>query len=167
MHKVFSRYELHNSAFWHSAGNAAMLTFILTSLRMRIPWKPTLSLKRRTPQSVTFAVWLAWGFSFAVSPLMAQEPPLEGRQVTEVRIVDQAGQNAATAITLPLAPGRPFDIATERESLRQLYATGDYSGIQVTAENEAAGLRINFVAQRNFYNNVIRVLGLKEPPTEP
>jgi outer membrane protein insertion porin family len=112
-------------------------------------------------------VSLAWGYAFAVSPLMAQEPTLEGRQVTEVRIVDQSGQSSATAITLPSAPGKPFDIATERESLRELYATGDYSNIQVTAENEAAGLRINFVVQRNFYNNVIRVLGLKEPPTEP
>ncbi len=144
-----------------------MLTFILTSLRMRIPWKPTLSLKRTASQLVTCAVCLAWGYAFAVSPLMAQEPPLEGRQVTEVRIVDQAGQNSSTAITLPLASGKPFDIAMERESLRQLYATGDYSDIQVTAEDEPAGLRINFVVQRNFYNNVIRILGLKEPPTEP
>ena len=144
-----------------------MLTFILTSLRMRIPWKPTLSLKRRTPQLVTCAVWLAWGFLFAISPIMAQTPALEGRQVMEVRIVDQPGQNSATAMTLPLASGKPFDIATERESLRQLYATGDYSDIQVTAEDEPAGLRINFVVRRNFYNNVIRILGLKEPPTEP
>ena len=99
---------------------------------------------------------------------MAQESPLEGRQVTEVRIVDQAGrEHCADALRLPLAPGKPFDIATERESLRQLYATGDYSDIQVTAEDEPAGLRINFVVQRNFYNNVIRILGLKEPPTEP
>ncbi len=88
--------------------------------------------------------------------------------MAEVRIVDQAGQNRCRRrLPLPLQPGKPFDIATERESLRQLYATGDYSDIRVTAEDEPAGLRINFIVQRNFYNNVIRILGLKEPPTEP
>ena len=100
-------------------------------------------------------------------PLPAQEISLEGKQVTEVHVVDQAGRDINPAPTLPVGPGKPFDIAVERNSLRQLYATGDYSDIQVTAGDEAAGVRLNFVVRRNFFNNVIRIFGLKEPPTEP
>ena len=144
-----------------------MLTFSLTSLSMRIPWKTTLPPKRETFRSITCAVSLAAGFFFAIAPLRAQESPLEGRRVAEVRVADQAGRNIAPTPSLPLQPGKPFDISTERESLRQLYATGDYSDIRVTAEDVPDGLRVNFIVQRNYYNNVIRILDLKEPPTEP
>ena len=44
---------------------------------------------------------------------------------------------------------------------------GDYSDIRVSAAPETGGLRVDFVVQRNFFNNVIRIEGLKEPPTEP
>ena len=47
-----------------------------------------------------------------------------------------------------------------------LYRTGDFADIRVTAAPVGAGVRIEFVVQRNFYNNVVRVEGLKEPPTE-
>ncbi len=144
-----------------------MLTFILTSLRMRIPRKPTLPPNRQTLRSMSCTAWLVWGFFFAAVPLTAQELSLEGRPVAEVRVVDQAGRDIIPAPAPLLELGKPFDIATERESLRQFYATGDYSDIQVTAEDESSGLRIKFVVRRNFYNNVVRVLGLKEPPTEP
>ena len=30
----------------------------------------------------------------------------------------------------------------------------------------AHGFRVDFIVQRNFYNNVVRVEGLKEPPSE-
>ena len=97
----------------------------------------------------------------------AQDAALEGKTVGEVRIVDEAGQTAREAPPLTLQAGKPFEIATERDSLRQLYGTGDYSDIRVTSEDEPAGLRISFIVRRNYYNNVIRIEGLKEPPTEP
>ena len=34
------------------------------------------------------------------------------------------------------------------------------------AASSAQGLRVDFIVQRNFYNNVVRVEGLKEPPSE-
>jgi outer membrane protein insertion porin family len=37
----------------------------------------------------------------------------------------------------------------------------------VIAEPAADGVRVEFVVRRNFYNNVVRIEGLKEPPTEP
>jgi outer membrane protein insertion porin family len=90
--------------------------------------------------------------------------------VAEIRIVDEKGnavraEQAAPA--LPLEVGKPFDFAAERKSLRELYGRGDYADIHVTTTAEAEGLRIDFVVQRNYYNNVIRIVGLKEPPTAP
>jgi outer membrane protein assembly complex protein YaeT len=103
-----------------------------------------------------------------VAPVRAQEPAQEGRRVAEVRVVDEAGNSVPEKVPpLPLEAGKPFDFAAERESLRALYRMGDYSDIRVTATPQADGLRVNFVVRRNFYNNVIRIEGLKPPPTAP
>ncbi len=67
---------------------------------------------------------------------------------------------------LPFEIGKPFDFGAERESLRVLYRTGDFADIRVTALPADGGLGVNFVVRRNFYNNVVRVGGLKEPPSE-
>jgi outer membrane protein insertion porin family len=88
--------------------------------------------------------------------------------VAEIHIVDEAGKPISGKLpALPLEPGKPFDFAAERASLRALYFTGDYSDIRVTEEPEADGLRVDFIVRRNYYNNVVRIEGLKEPPTEP
>jgi outer membrane protein assembly complex protein YaeT len=100
--------------------------------------------------------------------LFAQGTDWEGKHVAEVHVVDEAGQPTPTQTPqLSLKPGDAFHFDTERESLRTLYATGDYANIHVTATPQAAGLRIDFVVVRDFYNNVVRIDGLKEPPTEP
>ena len=92
---------------------------------------------------------------------------VEGQQVAEIRIVDDSGNPLrARGPSLPLEVGKPFDFAVERESLRTLYRTGDFADIRVTATPLAQGVRVEFVVQRNFYNNVVRVEGLKEPPSE-
>ncbi|MDE3170573.1 MAG: hypothetical protein KGL75_10550, partial [Acidobacteriota bacterium] len=97
----------------------------------------------------------------------AQSLPLEGQPVAAVNVVDGMGDAIPEKIpALPLHPGDPFHFEAERESLRRLYAMGDFSDIRVTAAREPAGLRIDFVVQRNFYNNVIRVVGLRPPPNE-
>lgn len=88
--------------------------------------------------------------------------------MAEVRVVDESGKPVTEKIPpLPLAPGKPFDFAAERESLRALYRMGDYASIQVTSAAEAGGLRIDFIVERNFYNNMIRIEGLKPPPSDP
>lgn len=102
-----------------------------------------------------------------VAPLAAaQEAPVEGRQVAEIRVVDDSGKAVPRMPSLALQAGHPFDYAKERESLRTLYASGDYADIRVTAANESRGLHVEFVVRRNYYNNVIRIEGLKPPPTE-
>jgi outer membrane protein insertion porin family len=98
----------------------------------------------------------------------AQGTQWEGQRVAEVRVVEETGQPAPPQTPqLPLRSGDAFHFATERESLRTLYATGDYANIRVTATAEPAGLRVDFIVVRDYYNNVVRIDGLKEPPTEP
>jgi outer membrane protein insertion porin family len=108
-------------------------------------------------------------FSLLCLPLArAQEPNVEGQTVREIRVVDETGTPVTQKVPpLLLEPGKPFDFAAERESLRTLYRMGDYSEIRVTATPEAAGLRVDFIVRRNYFNNVIRVVGLKDPPNEP
>ena len=82
--------------------------------------------------------------------------------------MDESGKSVAGKLpVLPLEPGKPFDFAMERASLRALYLTGDYADIRAAAEPEADGLRVEFIVRRNYFNNVVRIEGLKEPPTEP
>ena len=102
------------------------------------------------------------------SPATPQgERSLEGVQIAEIRIVDETGGPVQRGLPpLALKVGQHFDFALERESLRQLYGLGDYSDIRVTATPQSDGLHISFVVRQNFYFNVIRIQGLRPPPTE-
>ena len=100
--------------------------------------------------------------------LRAQGTQVEGKRIAAVRVLDESGQTApAQTPELALKPGDEFRFGTERESLRTLYATGDYANIRVTAASEADGLHVDFIVTRDYYNNVVRIDGLKEPPPEP
>ncbi len=86
--------------------------------------------------------------------------------MAEVRVLDESGHAVPEKIPpLALKTGEPFGFDAERESLRRLYHMGDFSDIRVTASQVPGGLQIYFVVQRNFYNNVIRIEGLKPPPS--
>jgi outer membrane protein insertion porin family len=103
----------------------------------------------------------------ASAVVYAQDATIEGQRVAAIAIVDSAGQDVKPAnVSLPLEVDKPFDYSAERESIRALYRTGDFADIQVHAEPSADGVRLRFVVTRNFYNNVVRVDGLKPPPTE-
>src|SRR6202162_366477 len=93
---------------------------------------------------------------FVCSPLHAQEAKYEGQRVTEIRIVDGSGKVVPRDLTsFPLRVGDPFDIARERDALRGLYRTGDFSDIDVTALPTAQGLKLEFLARRHYFNNAI------------
>src|SRR5271169_3338167 len=121
------------------------------------------------------AAWAAsWMMATLVCTLVAcvsvhaQDMSVEGRRVAEIRVVDESGKGISGTIpTLPLQLDKPFDFAQERESLRKLYLTGDYSDIRVTAAPIADGLQVDFIVRRNYFNNIVRVEGLKEPPSQP
>jgi outer membrane protein assembly complex protein YaeT len=97
----------------------------------------------------------------------AGDTQIEGRPVAQTRVVDGTGKSVSESLPpLPLVPGKPFDFAAERESLRKHYAMGDFSDIRVTTKSQGDGVAVDFIVKRNYYNNVIHVEGLKEPPTE-
>jgi outer membrane protein assembly factor BamA len=119
---------------------------------------------------VFVAVWLIGALAsclFAAPEVRAQDAAIEGQRVAAITIVDSTGHTvSAGASRLPLEVNKPFDYSAERESIRALYRTGDFADVQVNANESAGGLDIHFVVTRNFYNNVVRVEGLKAPPTE-
>src|SRR5580704_1697634 len=134
---------------------------------MRIRWN------RRCPQACAFQQTGTWGTILVFGALLcsvladtsvrAQESEVEGQTVAEIHIVDDTGNPLpGPSPTLPLEVGKPFDFGAERESLRVLYRTGDFADIRVTAAPLAQGVRVEFIVQRNFYNNVVRVEGLKD-----
>lgn len=110
----------------------------------------------------------AFSLFFVCAHASAQSSNFEGRRVAEIRLMQDTGFPAQQKLPeLALKVGEPFHFADERESLRILYATGDYANIRVAAATEADGLRVDFIVVPDYYNNVVRIDGLKEPPAEP
>ncbi len=92
---------------------------------------------------------------------------LEGQNVVEVRVVTESGEVLSKDIPeLPLLAGHPYDAEAVRASLRKLYATGDYSDLRAEVANVNGGLRVDLVAQRNFFIGVVRIRGLIDPPSD-
>jgi outer membrane protein insertion porin family len=113
------------------------------------------------------AAVLAFIFSGCLS-VRAQQSTLEGQPVAEIRILDESGKEIAPHLrSFPLHAGEPFDVAKERDTLRELYRTGDFADVQVRAEPTPQGIRLDFLVRRNYFNNAIRIVGLKDPPSEP
>src|ERR1700723_1418660 len=109
---------------------------------------------------------LIWGL-LASAVVYAQSGRVKAPRLAAIRMVASPGREVKPAnVSLPLELDKPFDYSAERESIRALYRTGDFADIQVHAESSADGIRLRFVVTRNFYNNVVRVDGLKPPPTE-
>ena len=73
----------------------------------------------------------------------AQDSQIEGRNVTRISVVDASGKNVSERIPpLPLQRGKAFDFSVERETLRKLYAMGDFSDIHVTTTNAEDGVAV-------------------------
>ena len=96
-----------------------------------------------------------------------QETTVEGRRVAGIHVSYESGAGVSEKIPpLALKVGGPFSFSEERQSLRQIYRMGDYSDIRVSVLTASEGLEVNFVVKPNLYNNVIRIEGLRPPPTE-
>lgn len=125
---------------------------------------------RRSPHPGRASTQLAGGLAallFFGALAQAQGTSIDGQPVAEIRVIDESGHTIPEKIPpLALKPGEPFNFEAERESLRQLYAMGDFADLRATAARGPAGLEVDFIVQRNFYNNVIRIDGLKPPPSE-
>lgn len=113
------------------------------------------------------AAALSLTFLALVRTAIGQDAQLEGKPVVVVHIVDEAGHEIPEKLPpLALKAGVPFHIDSERDSLRQLNQTGLFSDIRAEAASATEGLEVSFVVKRNYYNNIVRVDGLKEPPNE-
>ena len=122
---------------------------------------------RRARLRLILLSWLAAICSASTYAGPPQHGSIEGRIVTDIRVIDDTGHRVKNAVPpLALAVGQPFDFTAERESLRQLYHLGDYSDISVSGTPDANGVEVEFVVRPNYYNNVVRVEGLKAPPNE-
>lgn len=145
-----------------------MLTSIPKLLeRMIFPHKTPLARVQGTRLAAISMVIAFCGGACSLAPARAQDLTIEGRRVSKIQVVDESGQPVTERISpLPLEVGKPFDFASERESLRQIYRMGDYSDIRVSATSGAYGLDVNFIVRRNFYNNIVTIEGLKSPPSE-
>ncbi len=135
---------------------------------MRIPRKSSCSRADAASRAAAWGIGAITFLFLMLAPVRAQQAAIEGQLVKEIHVADESGTNVTEKIPpLPLEAGKPFDFSAERESLRDLYRMGDYSDIRVSAASENGGLRVDFIVRRNFFNNVIRIEGLKEPPSEP
>lgn len=102
-----------------------------------------------------------------VSGVYGQDASLEGKRVATVRVVDDAGQLIPEKVSpTALKAGDAFQMTAERDALRELNQTGLFSDVRTSVRTESDGLHVDFVVTRNYYNNVVRVFGLKEPPNE-
>jgi outer membrane protein insertion porin family len=113
----------------------------------------------------------AQGVSAPTQAGVQQDEPqvsqLEGQNVVEVRVVGESGEVLTKEIPeLPLSSGHPYDAELVRTTLRKLYGTGDYSDLRAVVTNVSGGLRVDFVAQRNYFIGVVRIEGLTEPPSD-
>ena len=96
-----------------------------------------------------------------------QVSQLEGQNVVEVRVITDSGETLSKDVPeLPLLAGHPYDADAVRGSLRKLYATGDYSDLRAEVTTVTGGLRVDLVAQRNFFIGVVRIQGLIDPPSD-
>ena len=106
-------------------------------------------------------------FFASVSCLYGQDASIEGKPIAAVRVIDDSGHLIPEKVSpTALKAGDVFQMTAERDALRQLNQTGLFSDVRTSVTAQSDGLHVDFVVTRNYYNNVVRVFGLKEPPNE-
>jgi outer membrane protein assembly factor BamA len=98
---------------------------------------------------------------------LQQVAQFSGKTIGEVRVVTTSGevisQNPAG---LPVQPAKPYSAEEIRAAVRQLFASGNFADVVVEANESGGTLRLDFVVTRNLFFGVIRIDGLKEPPSD-
>lgn len=126
-------------------------------------WRDRTALGRRIRGAGALAV-LAF---FSVWSARGQDASLEGKRIAAVRVVEDSGHPIQEKISpTALKAGDLFHITAERDALRELNQTGLFADVRTSATPEPDGLHVDFIVTRNYYNDVVRVFGLKEPPNE-
>jgi outer membrane protein insertion porin family len=120
------------------------------------------SLSRRLAVCIA-ALCLASVVSLAAQTGSVAEPP----RVVAVRIVTETGAVLEeNPPRLTLQPGQPFSLDAERQTLRELFRTGQYADLRAVLTPVAGGVRLDYVVSANLFINQVLVTGLREPPSE-
>jgi outer membrane protein insertion porin family len=103
----------------------------------------------------------------AIPPARAQTPAQwEGKRVVTVRVIDPSGKVLQSdPAGLPLQPGQTFSAQAERDSLRQLFRTGQYADLTAEITPAEDGVRLDFAVELTYYVGTVTISGLPEPPT--
>src|SRR5216684_5090068 len=96
-----------------------------------------------------------------------QPPTQDDPSIVSVRVVSETGSvlDESPAALAGLL-GKPIDAETIRESLRALYRTGRFADLRAESFPVAGGIRLDFIVRENLFFNLVRIKGLREPPTE-
>jgi len=81
-------------------------------------------------------------------------------------VVDSSGQTVAEKYRRFLCRRQSFRLQRGARKSKDAVSNGDYSDVRASASHVANGWRIEFVVERNLYNNVVRIEVVKPPPTE-
>lgn len=87
--------------------------------------------------------------------------------VVEVRILNERGSLLKESPAgLPIEIGKPLDREKVAQSIRTLYATGDYADLKAVVTPVGSGVRLDFVVRENLFFNQVIIEGLTAPPTD-
>ncbi len=126
-------------------------------------WRGSTARGRKIRGAGTLAILLF----LSISSARGQDASLEGKRIAAVRVVDDSGHPILEKVSpAALKTGDVFHITAERDALRELNQTGLFADVRTSVTSEADGLHVDFIVTRNYYNDVVRVYGLKEPPNE-
>jgi len=105
---------------------------------------------------------------FCASFVSAQDGPTgEPPRVVAVRVVTESGSVLEQdPPQLTAQRGQPFSMASESESLRELFRSGRFADLRAELTDVPGGVRLDFVVRQNLYINRVQIVGLREPPGE-
>jgi outer membrane protein assembly complex protein YaeT len=99
------------------------------------------------------------------APVVADDS-LEGRPVAAIEF-EPSGQPLPTAELnrlLPIHPGDPYKLASVRDAMQKLYATGRYTDLQVDASPRADGVVLRFITTEAVFVGRVAAGGSPDPP---
>jgi outer membrane protein insertion porin family len=131
-----------------------------------------LAAKHRRPAWLVpaWSLIVATGWICIPVPAAAQFSPPEGRVVVAIR--QQPGDPAEAALDtaefhnlVAQKAGEPYNSELIRESIKRLYATGNFADIRVDATEQGTGVAVTFLTNARYFIGVVRVTGVPPPPS--
>jgi outer membrane protein insertion porin family len=87
--------------------------------------------------------------------------------VVAVRIVTEDGHVLSESPSgIAVEAGKPLDREQVAQSIRTLYALGDYADLRAVVTAAGSGVRLDFVVRENLFFNRVLIEGLTPPPTD-